>query len=448
MCFTGYCIHFTLNVKLGLLNEILFSFLIFFFCKWELKYMYIMSPHCFKCTLVVIMFNYEYTELFYLQLRNVSFHMEETDKHDTQAADVVQVSQEDYQPSKSYFNQYTVLSTASATFPVPATNSTYCSYDYNILQNIKCEHNPQENILEDNTVSQTSPSVYDGVISGLQSVKCEQGGIIPFMNTAQASAWACDENDLTEVKLEKKTDPDEYDRNSDETRHWVVCQGGVLKEVKEEHALGVSEILPDEVYDHNVDQTQHTSSINHAKLECGSQLTVQERTHTGVEPYSCKMCARSFAHFSALSVHERTCPAVNSFTCHTCGQLFVNSAVLGVHQRTHTPFACGTCGKSFVDSWGLNVHRRTHTVHTVVKHFTCETCGKSFRQSGVLKVHEITHTGVKPYSCETCGKSFTQSGSLKSKCMNKCTRVRNLSLVKNHSPGPLNSKCMKERTRV
>ena len=298
--------------------------------------------------------------------------MEETDKHDIQAAVVVQVSQEDSRPTESDFNQDTVLSTFSPTFTVPTNNSTYCSYDVDILQNIKCEYNPQENILEDNK----SHSVGDGVVSGLKSVKCEeqlqyeQGAIIPFMNTEQASPWPCDVNELTDVKLEKKTDPDEYDRNSDETRHWVVCQGGVLKEVKAEHALGVSEILPDEVGSQKVDQTQHGSSINHAKLECGSQLTVRERTHTGVEPYSCETIARSFPHSSALSVHERTCSDVKRFTCYTCGKSYVTSTRLKVHQR----------------------------MHTGVKPFTCDTCGKSFAEAGTLKRHRRTHTGVKPYT--------------------------------------------------
>ena len=346
--------------------------------------------------------------------------METTDKHDIQAAFVIQVSQEDSQPTESDFNQDTVLSTFSATFPVPTNNSTYCYYDH-ILQNIKCEHNLQENILEDNTGSQQSHSVGDGVVSGLQSVKCEEqrhylnehGAIVPFMDTVQASAWTCDVNELTEMKPEKTTYPDEYDRNSDETRHWVVCQGGELKEVKTKHDICVSEILPDEVGSHNVDQTQYGSSLNHAKLECGSQLMVQERTHTDVETYSCETCARSFTHSSALSVHERTCQDVNSFTCHTCGRSFVNSFGLKMHQRTHTgvhPISCETCGKSFSHSGALKQHQITHTG---VKPFTCETCGKLFRQSGTLKQHQITHTGVKPFTCDTCGKSFTRSNAQK-----------------------------------
>ena len=282
--------------------------------------------------------------------------MEETDKHGIQAA-VVQVLHEDSQPTESDFNKDTVLSTFSATFPVPTHNSTYCSYDYNILQNIKCEQYQQENILRDSTGSQKSHSVDDGLDSGLQtqSVKCEQqrqyeqGAIIPSMNTEQTSMWACDANDPTDVKLEKKTDPGEYDRNSDETRHWVVCQGGVLKEVKAEHAIGVSEILTDEIGSHNVDQTQHGSSIHHAKLECGSQLTVHERTHTAVKPFNCNR---------------------------------------------------PTCGKLFLSSLGLKVHEE---IHTGVKPFTCDICGKSFVSSSALNVYQRTHTGVKPFTCETCG---------------------------------------------
>ena len=369
--------------------------------------------------------------------------MEETDQHDIQAAVVGQVSQEDSQPTESDFNRDTT------TFPVPTNNSTYCSYDYKILQNIKCEHYLQENILKVNTGSQKSDSVYDGVISGLQSVKCEEqrqdlnehGAIIPLMNTEQASMRTCDVNELTEVKLEKKTDPDEYNRNSEETRHWVVCQGGVLKKVKAEHAIGVADILIDEVGSHNVDQTQQGSIIDHAKVECGSQLTVHERTHTVVEPYPCETDATSFTHSNALSMHERTCQDVNCFTCHTCGRSFFNSFGLKMHQRTHTGlkhFSCETRGKSFRQSGALNTHERTHTGD---KPFTCETCGKSFAHSSALsahkrtcqdvnsftchtcgryfvnslglKVHQRTHAGVKKFNCETCGKSFVDSAGLK-----------------------------------
>ena len=65
--------------------------------------------------------------------------MEGTYKRAIDAEVVLQVSQEDYQPTESDIKQDTGLSTVSATFPVIANNPTCCSYDYTLVQNIKCE---------------------------------------------------------------------------------------------------------------------------------------------------------------------------------------------------------------------------------------------------------------------------------------------------------------------
>ena len=47
-------------------------------------------------------------------------------------------------------------------------------------------------------------------------------------------------NEIYGVKPNKITHPDEYSGNSsDETIHWIVCPGGVLKEVKAESTVGV-----------------------------------------------------------------------------------------------------------------------------------------------------------------------------------------------------------------
>ena len=160
--------------------------------------------------------------------------------------------------------------------------------------------------------------------------------------------WTSDMNELTDVKTERKADPAEYGRHFDEPRSWVVCQDGLMKEVKSEHNLGVSEILPVEDGSQNVDQKQHISGTNYAKPECESLPKVRKRTDTVVKH-----------------------------------------------------FICETCGKSFPKSRGLKQHERTHTG---VKPFTCGTCGKSFNTLYGLKEHERTHTGEKPYTCDTCGK--------------------------------------------
>ena len=117
--------------------------------------------------------------------------MEGTYQRAIDAEVVLQVSQEDYQPTKSDIKQDTGLSTVSATFPVIANNPTCCSYDYKFVQNIKCEHKILENIRKDSAISKHGDSVDDRTVFGLQTVTCEeqiqelhvQRSSHPFMNT-------------------------------------------------------------------------------------------------------------------------------------------------------------------------------------------------------------------------------------------------------------------------
>ena len=168
--------------------------------------------------------------------------MEQEDKHDAHSE---VFSHEDYQPTESDINQDNVLYTASSTFPVPANNQTHCSGDYKIVRNMKREHTPAESIHGYNAAIQKNHSDDDDG-DGLQRVKCEeqlqefneQQAVIPSRNADQASMLSCDVNEITEVKA----DIDEFCRNSDETRHRVVCHGGVLKQVKAEY-IGVSLLL-------------------------------------------------------------------------------------------------------------------------------------------------------------------------------------------------------------
>ena len=102
-------------------------------------------------------------------------------------------------------------------------------------------------------------------------------------------------NKLTGVMPEIKTDYDECESKSNGMRHWVVCPGGVLKEVKAEHTTGASDVLPHEDGSHNVYQKPcGSSSTNHAKMESESPLKLQERTNSGVKHYACGACGKSF----------------------------------------------------------------------------------------------------------------------------------------------------------
>ena len=221
------------------------------------------------------------------------------------------VSQENSQPTDS--NQHTF----TATCPLPPDITTCCSFDYNILSNIKCEQILPDNMQEDSADSQRGRGVDERVVTGLQSVKCEgqrpelieQDTIPPFMDTYIVSMKSCNVEELTEMKPEKNADPDEYSRTSSETRHWVVCPHGVLEEVKPEHTHGVSDIVSVEDF-----------SENDAKMECESQLSVRERNYTDVKHFIGDTSGKSFVHQNDIKGRERPHPIVKHFTCDACGK--------------------------------------------------------------------------------------------------------------------------------
>ena len=399
---------------------------------------------------------------------STSREMDGEDKHDVRLENRPQVSESAWEysePTDAGIKHENIYSMVAADCELSTDIPTRCMDDYNILKGIQCAHERPEDTQADTDYNRQGDGIRGHMVKCLPGVKGEehrqelneQSHVIPFHSTDDGTSLTCD----VKVKQEDKEDTDGYDRRYDATRHWSVCHGGVLKEVKAEHTSDVSDILSVEGCNENVGRKPSTHTCRHHNdlhdeqinvklcttcdlpssevrrhdnvlkvhtktctggkhLMCDtrgkayadlSQHKVTERTHTCVKHFTCDSCGKSFAQSGHLNVHKRIHSGVKPFTCDTCGKLFAQSGHLKTHKMKHTCvkyFTCDTCGKAFADSGHLNVHKRTHTG---VKPFMCDTCGKSFAQSGNLNAHKMTHTGVKPFTCDTCGKSFARSGN-------------------------------------
>lgn len=137
------------------------------------------------------------------------------------------------------------------------------------------------------------------------------------------------------------------------------------------------------------------------------------RSHTGLRPYGCDACGKSFSHFVSLAQHKKTHFTVKVFECKKCGKTFKRSSTLSTHMLIHAdirPFSCNFCNKRFHQKSDMKKHT---LVHTGEKPHICRHCGKRFSQSSNLITHSRKHMGFKPFACETCGKSFYRKVDLR-----------------------------------
>ncbi|KAM7384896.1 hypothetical protein PAMA_011994 [Pampus argenteus] len=174
-------------------------------------------------------------------------------------------------------------------------------------------------------------------------------------------------------------------------------------------------LLPSEMLTDHLQTHRDTGKICHICGKTYQNIETHMRSHTGVKPYRCSICAKSFPRPGALRRHKRIHSGERPYICEFCGKTFIDNSTLTTHIRNHTGdkpanrVSCETCGKSLASVHVLEVHKR---IHTGEKPFQCRICGKAFRQVGGLNAHMLTHTGEKPFSCNLCNKSFSTKGYL------------------------------------
>ncbi|KAK1151864.1 hypothetical protein AOXY_G32229 [Acipenser oxyrinchus oxyrinchus] len=187
------------------------------------------------------------------------------------------------------------------------------------------------------------------------------------------------------------------------------------------------------------------------------ELQRHRRKHSGLGPYKCAQCPRTFHYPSDLKRHTHSRSSSSSpskrpnkdpnkdpaetvtHTCIFCEKQFANRKQLVRHREVHryqTRFRCTRCDKSFTIRKSYLQHRRKHLAEEEEEEeeeeergkgksrsyeddsdsepcLPCHVCGKSFASVAALEEHQRSHLGKKPHECGQCGQSFLQESQLR-----------------------------------
>ena len=153
----------------------------------------------------------------------------------------------------------------------------------------------------------------------------------------------------------------------------------------------------------NMHNAEHICRICSSVFKTEAEyLEHKSRKHS--VPYLCSTCGKSFTRHSSLIEHNKqhsdkkeTCPFEK------CGKTFIRKQLLADHINSHTgvkPYSCDKCKKTF-DSQSSYSHHKSNCM----KRIKCEECGDVFSTKSVLYDHVKSKHEVQWFVCN-CGKHY------------------------------------------
>ena len=268
--------------------------------------------------------------------------MDTDDKLDVHTNAHSQDEQDDSQPTKPDMNKVIFRSMVPTDGAVSVDILSHVSDDYQIVHNMKYEDEQEYNI----KCHREGYSGGGSEVRCLQSVKIEDEvqqsndheSIEPFKYSAQISTAIKGVNKFVDIKQESGV----RSRSSEDTRHWIVCSGNVLKEVKAEQTVSKSVTeCRGYLYEkqqqcrmHNAGETE--TNLIYVKISAsGLSLTQSSRLETDEDAYkfACATCGTSFSISGSLQVDTSCHRRVKTYTCHLCTPLRASQCERNVPEK-------------------------------------------------------------------------------------------------------------------
>ena len=122
--------------------------------------------------------------------------------------------------------------------------------------------------------------------------------------------------------------------------------------------------------------------------------------------FLCSECGGCYRSMTILKQHTRI-HQENKFLCPICARQFTRKNRYTEHINSHSgiqPYSCSSCGKSFSHRNSFMAHR-CRGAREAIKLFMCEVCSLSYTNRGSLSHHIAANHGDEIFAC-TCGKTF------------------------------------------